>query len=98
MTTESIRHQIFEMLKAALGEPEVSTVRSGKLYRWTLTRHNDVNMYITMDSPEREDLAHIMISDSEKRQSKPIESTIVYTLDQAEKLIQHILSQWRRTT
>ena len=76
----TFRQRAFELMRAALGEPEISRVASGDMYRWTLTRAFDLNFYVTMDSPEREDLAHIMLSDGPKYQEKPIESSVVYSL------------------
>ncbi|HZW06686.1 MAG TPA: hypothetical protein VFF65_06155, partial [Phycisphaerales bacterium] len=69
-------------------------VQAGELYRWTLPRHYDINMYVTMDSPEYKDLAHIMISDGPRFQEKPIVGVIVYTLEDADRLVERIVKQW----
>ncbi|HYD01945.1 MAG TPA: hypothetical protein VEB22_12025 [Phycisphaerales bacterium] len=90
----TFRQQVFERLKLALGEPETSRVQAGELYRWTLPRPYDVNMYVTMDSPEFKDLAHIMVSDGPRFQSKPLVSFIVYTLEEADDLVERIVKQW----
>lgn len=87
-------HALLKM-KAAFGEPEVARVRDGDLYRWTLTRPNDLNLYVTLDSPEHTDLAHIMVSDSTEYQDKPLVSTIVYSLDEVDQLISRIQEQWK---
>lgn len=93
----TIRQQIYERVRQALGEPEISRVESGELYRWTLKRAYDVTMYITMDSPEHPNLAHIMISDSEKYQPKPVVSHLLYSIQEADQLIERIRKQWQKT-
>lgn len=92
----TFREDTLSKMRAAFGEPEVAPVRDGDLYRWTLTRPDDLNLYVTLDSPEHTDLAHIMVSDSTKYQDKPLVSTIVYTLDEVDRLISRIQEQWKR--
>ncbi|MCK6477622.1 MAG: hypothetical protein L6Q35_12420 [Phycisphaerales bacterium] len=65
----NFRRTVFERMRAALGEPEVSMVRDGEVYRWTLRRRMDLNFYVTLDSPEHLNLAHIMLSDGSRYQS-----------------------------
>ena len=93
---KTLREQVFDMMRTAFGEPEVAPVESGNLYRWTLRRQFDLNIYITMDSPEHSDLAHILVSDSTQYQSAPVVSTVVYSVEEAHALIKRILEQWRR--
>ena len=90
----TVRQQVFEKLRAALGEPEVSMVRSGSFYRWTLRRPYEMNLYVTMDSPEREDLGHIMLSDGPKHQDEPVVDFTLYTLEEADGLLERIMKQW----
>lgn len=92
---QHFRPTVFERMRAALGEPEVSKVRDGEVYRWTLRRRMDLNSYVTLDSPEHHNLAHIMLSDGSRYQSKPILSVVIFTLEEADKLIRRIVMQWR---
>lgn len=93
----SLRSQIYARMQAALGIPEISHVSAGDIYRWTLPRHYDLTLYVTMDSPEHPDLAHIMLSDGPRYQDKPVVSFLVYSLQEADALIVRILEQWKRT-
>jgi hypothetical protein len=82
-------------MRAALGEPEVSRVTAGELYRWTLRRLYDLNLYVTLDSPEHRNLAHIMVSDGPGHQREPIENFTIYTHEELDRLIERIVRQWR---
>jgi hypothetical protein len=92
---KTIRQQIFERMKAGLGVPEVAKVRAGELYRWSLVRPDDLTLYVTMDSPERDDFAHVMLSDGTKYQANAIESLMLYTTEEADMLVARILRQWK---
>ena len=92
----SIRSLMYAKMRAAFGEPEVANVACGELYRWTLVRSPyGLNMYITWDSPERDDLAHITVSDDTNNQPQPLVSTIVYTRAEADALVQRLRRQWK---
>jgi hypothetical protein len=92
----SFREQVVKKFFAAFGDAEVVTVESGNLYRWTLRRGPySVSMFVTLDSPEREDIAHVMISDSAHQQVEPVVAVTVYTLNEADALIDRIIKQWK---
>lgn len=91
----TIRQQILKRMTEALGEAEISSVRSGDLYRWSLERHDDLTFYVTVDGPEHQDFAHILLSDGTRYQANAIESVIVYDLEQTDALITRILRQWK---
>lgn len=92
----TFRDAVIERLQAEFGQPEVSPVRSGNLYRWTLHRGPyGVSMFITIDSPEFEDIAHIMISDGARHQIEPVVALTVRTMPETEKLIEQIKLQWK---
>ena len=93
---QPIRGQIIELFKAELGEPEKSEVQAGSIYRWTLSRGRyDVAMYVSIDSPEYPDMAHVMISDGQGFQVDPVNSVVLYTLPEAERLLKRIVQQWK---
>jgi hypothetical protein len=63
------REQVIDLFYEAFGEAEVSIIKAGKLYRWSLPRGPySIGMFITIDSPEYTDIAHIMISDADSHQ------------------------------
>ena len=96
-TDETLREVVIAKAKAALGEPEVAAVECGFIYRWRLERGpTDFSVFVTIDSPEHPDIAHVMVSDSPRYQQDLIVSTIVQTPEQADILFSQILDQWHR--
>jgi hypothetical protein len=94
---EHFRAETVKKLKAAFGQPEVSKVASGEIYRWTLKRGvNEISMFITLDSPEFTDMAHIMISDGSAYQIEPVVAVTVRTQAEVDALIERIFKQLRR--
>jgi hypothetical protein len=90
------RDKVIAMLIDAFGEPEVSSVQSGNIYRWTLHRGPyGISMFITIDSPEYEDIAHVMISDAAHHQVEPVVSVTTTTIEEAKALIGRIVGQWK---
>jgi hypothetical protein len=89
------REQVVAKFHAALGEPEISCVRSGRLYRWSLARPNDLTMYVTINSPERADIAHVMISDGSAHQWEPIVTLTIQTHAEVDSLLGRIARQWK---
>lgn len=97
MSAGSIRDQIIAIFCEALGEPEISETNRGSMYYWTLKRGRyEVSMYVTIDSPEWPDMAHVLVSDSQQFQTDPVVSITVYTIEEARELVKRILKQWKQ--
>jgi len=95
---KTFREKVIEKFLAALGEAEVSPVQGGNLYRWALQRGPyAITMHVTINSPEHTNLAHIMISDGSAYQIMPIVTITVYSLEEADALLQRIAGQWKST-
>jgi hypothetical protein len=93
---KTVRAHVIEMFRAAFGEPEVTTVKSGDIFRWTLSRgRKAMPMFITVDSPEFPHLAHILISDGSAHQVEPVVALRMYTRGEAEAVIRGITRQWK---
>ena len=93
---KSLRDQVIEKFVATLGKPEITEVKLGQIYRWTLDRGGRyMNVYVTVDSPEFPHLAHIMVSDGASHQVNPIETFTVFTHDEADTLLERIVRQWK---
>ena len=92
----SFRQKVIDKFIAALGEPETATVSSGTLYRWVLQRGPyAMSMFITIDSPEFPEMAHVLISDGVAHAGEPLVAVSVYTLDDADVLLKRIIDQWK---
>jgi hypothetical protein len=52
-------------------------------------------MFVTIDSPELSDIAHVMISDSLHHQVEPVAAVSVRTLEEADALLARIVKQWK---
>jgi hypothetical protein len=91
------REQVIDLFYEAFGEAEVSVIKAGKLYRWSLPRGPySIGMFITIDSPEYTDIAHIMISDADSHQVEPVVAVTVRTLAEAKAVIDRIIAQWKK--
>lgn len=64
-----------------LGEAVHIEVKEGTIYRWTIRRRDnmDLAIYITLDSPELPDFAHLMISDPGCAGAEPLKSYMLRT-------------------
>jgi hypothetical protein len=82
-----------ELFVAAFGEAREVQVENGYLYRWVFHRPDKSTVYITLDSPELPDLAHVMISDPAASAIAPITSVIMRTLPEVEAAIESIRTQ-----
>jgi hypothetical protein len=97
MTTQStFRDQALERLKAFLGEPEAIRVTGGEMYRWVLRRPHNLDMYITLDSPEMPDIAHLIVSDPKGMAADPVVSLTMRTLPEVEVTAKKLLEQWKQ--
>jgi hypothetical protein len=63
--SQPFRERALAFFKEHLGEPTAIPAEPGFMYRWVLHRklRPTLNVYITLDSPELLDLAHVMIGD-----------------------------------
>lgn len=77
----------------AFGEPQHLPTEAGDLYRWVIpipgTLHT-ANVYVTIDSPEMPDIAHVLISDPAAGAVEPISSIITRSLEDVDRLIERI--------
>jgi hypothetical protein len=93
---KTFRQQVIDKFIAAFGEPEVAVFTPGKIYRWCLLRGpHAMSMFITIDSPEFPEMAHVLISDGAWHQAEPLVAASVHTLADADLLIERIRKQWR---
>lgn len=78
---ELFRDVALRLLTEAFGEPAVIKTAEGPVYRWKLERPGRPHMalYVTLDSPEMPDLAHIMISDPNPEAPEPLTSVVMRT-------------------
>jgi hypothetical protein len=92
----SFRDKAAAFFLRALGEPTRISVESGTIYRWVIPRKggHDVNVYITLDSPELPDYAHIMISDPAAKDDQPVKSLMM----RREEEFDRVLAEIRRHT
>lgn len=82
----------------AFGEPqEVLKVIGGEIDRWTLTLTSNPRrtIYITLDSPEMPQLAHVIVSDPGANLADPIGSFSMRTVDEVRSVIKRIQDQWK---
>lgn len=70
----SMRAKALVRLTGALGDYSETPIKGGSLYRWTISRPDGSKLYITLDSPELPNLAHIIISDPSSGAHKPIDA------------------------
>jgi hypothetical protein len=90
------RDRALTVLKEVLGEPERLPATGGVLYRWILERSNGLSMYVTLDSPEMPELAHLIISDPQSTQNvEPVVSKTMRTIEEVEAIAQELVKQWK---
>lgn len=89
---KSFREQAKELMAAAFGDPQVMKAESGNLYRWVMPRRDGLNVhvYVTMDSPEMPDIAHVMVSEPSSSAVTPLTTTVMRTLEEVKALIKRI--------
>ena len=63
-------------------------------YRWVLPRRQGLSVYLTLDSPERTDIAHLLVSDP-RQQVEPVASITMRTLAEVDAAIETIERQWK---
>ena len=93
--TSMLRDSVREAFEKRFGPPQILDVSSGKIFRWVLQRANSMHLYVTLDSPELPDVAHIMISDPSSKAVDPISNRTLSTIEEAEQLIELIEEQWK---
>ena len=93
--SKPFREQACEEFKKAFGQPEVIEVTGGEIYRWILKRKHGNHVFVTIDSPELPDIAHIMISDPSSRSVEPVANMTLRTLEEIKQIIERIRAQWQ---
>ena len=93
---QAFRQQALERLMGALGEPEVIKVSGGEMYRWVLKRPHNLHMYLTLDSPELPDIAHLIVSDPRSRAADPVVSLTMRTLPEVDAVVKKVIEQWKQ--
>lgn len=81
-------------LRGALGEPETLRSEAGEVYRWTLRRPRREPLYVTLNSPEMPELAHVIVSDPEMLVQDPIRSKIARTEPELLVTLRDIREAW----
>jgi hypothetical protein len=82
-------------LTAAFGLPREIPAGEGMLfYRWLLRRADGDSIYLTVDSPERTDIAHVLVSDP-RQEIDPVASLTIRTMPEVEATIEKITAQWK---
>ena len=86
-TRRPFREEALALLVQAFGRPAVVPSPEGDIYRWKLERpgQSHVAIYVTLDSPEQPDLAHIMIS--HPGHPEPITPIVMHTRAEVEAAI-----------
>jgi hypothetical protein len=89
-TPRPFREEALELFQRAFGRPAVIPSPEGNLYRWKLERRAGphVAIYVTLDSPEQPDLAHIMIS--HPGHPDPIMSIVLKTCPEVEAAVEMV--------
>jgi hypothetical protein len=87
------RMQALEVLLDAFGPAREIPVDQGCLYRWVFTRGGRREVYVTLDSPEMPQLAHLMISDLGSTALNPITTVIMRTLPEVHAAAEAIRRQ-----
>ncbi|HYE61345.1 MAG TPA: hypothetical protein VD997_05060 [Phycisphaerales bacterium] len=91
MATLPFREIVLARLRKELGEPTRTVLETGTVYRWSVRCKGqaDVSIYITLDSPELPDYAHLFISDPGRR--GPNHEALVSFIFRAESKIPEVL-------
>lgn len=90
----TIRQQVISAFNERFGEAQVGPDPAGKLYRWRLTRKNDLHVHVIIDSPEIETRAHVLISDP-CHDMPPIRSLYVGNTNDIKSVLDEIEAQWQ---
>jgi hypothetical protein len=91
----SFRDRALALLDDAFGRPRVIPVDEGlAFYRWILQRPRGMSIYLTLDSPERPDIAHLLVSDP-KQVLEPVASITMRTEEEVRIAIELIRKQWK---
>ena len=90
--SSTFRDQAASFFTNALGQPFAIPAPEGLMCRWKFQRQGstDLVIYITMDSPEMPDIAHIMISDPSCKDSQPITSLVLRKVEDFEPTLEKI--------
>ncbi|HYE03733.1 MAG TPA: hypothetical protein VD963_10930 [Phycisphaerales bacterium] len=94
---DTFRGWALRRLTEEFGEPKVLKVERDALYRWVLHRAHGLSVYLTLDSPELPDMAHLLISDPSSQAIEPIASRSMRTKEELEAVIKLIHRQWNGT-
>jgi hypothetical protein len=77
----TFREMAAEFFIDALGEPHEIRVEAGVIYRWVIRRPGnlDVAIYVTLDSPELANYAHLLVSDPACGGNDPVQDVMMRT-------------------
>lgn len=90
------RERALDRLIAAFGDPERIPAEAGILYRWVLRRPHGLDLYITLDSPEMPEIAHLIVSDPRSGVVDPVVSLTMRTLPEVDAVVEKLRQQWQR--
>lgn len=91
----SFRDDAVSKFIEAFGEPETLDATGGMIYRWRLTRPHNLDLFITFDSPEMHEVAHVIVSDPSSKATEPVNSLTMRTIREVELMIERIRLQWK---
>jgi hypothetical protein len=94
----TFREQVRDIFTQTLGNPAVIPVGNGDIWRWVLQRQYSMHVYVTIDSPEMPDLAHVIVSDPASKNVEPVASYTVRTHEEADRIVQAIVKQWKHAS
>jgi hypothetical protein len=91
----TLREQALARLTEALGPPRaLSAEPDMAFYRWILSRSDGMSLYLTLNSPELTDIAHLLLSDP-RQAVEPVVSLTIRTIPEVDAAIERIIRQWR---
>lgn len=88
------REWAVRQLRGVFGEPETLHTEAGELYRWTLRRDGREPLYVSLNSPEMPELAHVICADPEMLLGDPITSRIARTEPELLVALHEIRERW----
>lgn len=91
----TFRDRALDRMRAKLGEPRPIPTGEGRFfYRWILERPHGLSIYVTLDSPEIQHLAHLLVSDP-RAAVNPIQTITMRTFEEVDEAVKAVLAQWQ---
>ena len=92
----ALRQVALARLSEAFGQPCDIPVGGGEsIYRWLYLRAPDRSIYVTLNCPEAESVAHIVVSDP-SHATEPVTSLTLHTAQEVDDAITEIERRWPR--